>query len=307
MENEFKKVMRGYDIEEVNRYIDRMSSEFENKFSEKRSELEMLKKKNDNLSQSLIDLKSSIKDKEKKKNSEFQAMIGNLESKLSDKERLLEQITMENNQIKESIETRVKEKDYELSRLLKIKENQIKELENELIEMKSNANDESEEIKKLKKILSEREEELRELSTNQESFSSVEVIQLEEKMRTQEQIIKDLTVKLNNISQEHDKQNFDDLETQKQRIANAILNANEQAEKILFQAKIEADKIEKETQVHIEQEKRKIEKLRENIMKIKSMTGDVLTCYGQSIDTVLQEIENTYEENTQKKWSVING
>ncbi len=45
MENNFKKVMRGYDIDEVNNYIERMTLEFESKFSEKKSEIEMLKKR----------------------------------------------------------------------------------------------------------------------------------------------------------------------------------------------------------------------------------------------------------------------
>lgn len=307
MENNFKKVMRGYDIDEVNNYIERMTLEFESKFSEKKSEIEMLKKKNEKLNDSLSELKDNSREDEKKKNVEFQSVLNNMESKLLEKEHIVEKIIEENKQIKESIDSKVKEKDFELSRLLKIKETQIKELEEELTKLKLDSENENDEIEKLNQILEARENELREMFTDQTEKSDVEVMQLEEKLKSQEQIIKDLTIKLENARFEQDHVNWSEIEVQKKRIADAILNANEQADKILFQAQIEVDKVEKETAQRIEQEERIVEKLQKDIENIKSISAKVLSCYSESIDDVLKEIVVTQDWKNHKTWSVING
>ncbi len=259
------------------------------------------------MNDSLSELKDNSREDEKKKNVEFQSVLNNMESKLLEKEHIVEKIIEENKQIKESIDSKVKEKDFELSRLLKIKETQIKELEEELTKLKLDSENENDEIEKLNQILEARENELREMFTDQTEKSDVEVMQLEEKLKSQEQIIKDLTIKLENARFEQDHVNWSEIEVQKKRIADAILNANEQADKILFQAQIEVDKVEKETAQRIEQEERIVEKLQKDIENIKSISAKVLSCYSESIDDVLKEIVVTQDWKNHKTWSVING
>lgn len=303
MECNFKKVMRGYDVDEVNNYIERMTLEFDAKISEKKSELQMLKSQNVKMNDEIKEVGKKIQLEDQKKSIEFQKKVNEIKNQLKEKDEILEKLARDNKGLKEKIEAQLGEKDFEISRLLQIKETQIKELESELEKIKESNATEKRELEKFKSILSEREAELEHRINQSQQRENGDIDLLKEKIIMQEKEIKELTLELENS----DQLDVASLEQEKKRIANAILQANEQADRIIFQAQIEAEKIEKEMSEKISFEEKRIEKMRDDIEYIKSVSGKILSNYDESLEEVINEIEKARDLKNPANWSIVNG